>query len=86
MINKEQPVEDRHVTFARALIALAREHGADDLEVRFSLTGGKLWPPGKDTGWSDARVRFQWNEGRHGSPSRAGLYAESFVSIKETEA
>ena len=80
MTNKEQPVDERHVAFARALIALAREHGADNLEVRFSLTGSKLY---RAEAWSSARVTFNWSEGRHGSTSQAMLRAESTVTIKE---
>lgn len=80
-----QPISDRHITFARALVALAREHGANSLEVKFSLTGTTLWPPGSDCGWDDVRVTFQWSEGRHGSLSRFALRAESFISILEKE-
>lgn len=81
--DKAQPVGDKHIAFARALIALCRQHGANNIEVEFSLTGKKMWPPSKNEEWSDARVMFTWAEGRHADQSRALLRAETSISIEE---
>lgn len=76
----EKPINDEHVAFARALVALAREHGANNLEVKFQLTGGRRFfeQQSNYTG-----LRFNWSEGRHGVPSRFALYAEAYISLPE---
>ena len=78
------PLNDRHVAFAKALIGLCREHGANHVSVRFQLTGSKLWSPGEER-WSDANVAFDWAEGRYGAKARALLKAETHLSIEEPD-
>lgn len=57
-------IPDTHMTFARALIELARAHGMNNLEVQFDHSGEK-------TDWSvphrDTKTTFVWKQGRHGS-------------------
>lgn len=78
------PIKDAHIAFSHALVALAREHGASSLEVKYSLTGSaKKWDDPKPT-WDPTRVTFNWSEGRHGDPSRFLLRAEANMSIEES--
>lgn len=73
------PIVDEHQAFAGDLVALARKHGANRLKVEFELTGSARFRDG----WNPTRVRFEWGEGRHGSPARFALYAEAFISVEE---
>ncbi len=74
------PVTDEHIEFAHALVALARKHEADNLDVSFRLTGGRRFFEHRD---DYQNVKFQWHEGRHGERSRFLLKAEATVSVEE---
>lgn len=62
-----EPVEPRHVAFARALVAVARHHGIRDLKAEFY--GGAMGQP-----WT--RVSAHWNAGRDGEERAITLSAE----------
>jgi hypothetical protein len=71
---------DEHIEFAHALVALAREHEANDLTVSFSLSGGRRFFKDRSN-WQ--QVSFHWSEGRHGERSGFQLKAEASASIDE---
>jgi hypothetical protein len=78
----DKPITNGHIEFAHALVALAREHGADDLKVEFRLSG----PTRMDGDWSaydPTRLSFQWHSGRHGDRTGFTLRAEASVEIDE---
>lgn len=43
MIKNQGDIPDDHMKFARALIALAREHSMNNLKVEFDHTGTLDW-------------------------------------------
>jgi hypothetical protein len=73
------PVRDEHVAFARALVALAREHGVGFLDATFARDAEAM----RDDEWNPARVTLTWREGQHGSAGRIGLRAEAVHSVSE---
>lgn len=77
-----QPINDPHVAFARALVALARQHSVGNLQVEFSITSSSAFREGR---WNGTRVKFHWSEGRHGSSSSFLLSAEAHISVTEEE-
>lgn len=79
-MSADKPITDEHIAFAEELVALARKHGATDLTVEFSLTGGRRF---FEKQYNPTKVRFQWCEGRHGARSRYTLRAEACVSLDE---
>jgi hypothetical protein len=80
MKDDPEPIKDGHKVFAAELVALARKHGANYLEVKFRLTGGRRM---FEDQYDPTNVRFTWCEGRHGERSRYGLYAEAHISVEE---
>lgn len=60
-------IEDAHRTFARALVALAREHGMDSLTANYRLA----FP--RDPPWNSDEVSLRWGAGRHGVRDRIHL-------------
>lgn len=78
-----KPISDEHKAFARALVALAREHGSSMLKVEFRLSSSKRFRA--DTSdWTV--VHLGWAEGRHGVDSTLSLRAEAHETIREKEA
>lgn len=75
------PVRDEHVAFARALVALAREHGIGLFDATFARDSSSI----RDDDWNPARVTMTWREGRHGTAGRIGLRAEANHSVTERE-
>jgi hypothetical protein len=71
--------------FAKALVSLAREHGAGKLSVDFSLRSAKNHMEKNEDGsylnYED--VKMHWEEGRHGSKQPIHLSASVFVQVTE---
>ena len=72
-------IEDRHKEFAKALVALAREHRMDRLQVQFQDSTTPV-----DRAWPPVRVSAEWQEGRHGSSANIHLSATTSVHERET--
>ena len=72
-------ITDAHKAFARAMVALAREHKMNQFDVNMTCRlGFRHEGPGSfDT------VRFTWSEGRHGAESRIEIHAAEQVYISE---
>jgi hypothetical protein len=83
MTDTPTPIGDEHVAFARAMVALAREHGVDRLDATFSRMSSRLFREGT---WNSARITIGWSEGRHGHTSTIGMRAESSIAVAEREA
>lgn len=75
--DNREPIEARHVTFAQALVALAREHGVKNVTADFY--GGGI---GDTQRWT--KIHLAWSEGRHGDRSRISLRAEAIHHCPET--
>lgn len=74
--DNRQPIEPRHEAFARAMVAVAREHGFRDLKCDFyGGKEGEMW----------TRVSMAWHEGRHGSQERISMRAEAIHHITELD-
>lgn len=78
----EEPIIDRHVAFARALVSLCREHGVGTIVVdHFTLTASKLFFDAEQ--YNSTRVAVSWTQGRHGDEGRISLRAQAGISINE---
>lgn len=79
----DQPIVDDHVAFARALVALCREHGVGSIHVaHFDLTAStRFFGEGQ---YNPTRVSMSWSEGRHGDKNRIALRAEASVNLPES--
>lgn len=75
------PISERHRTFARRLVALARDNGCDSLTVTFRLGSGQF--TGSDQDWTS--VQLTWVDGRHGAPGQINLRAEAHDSFPEID-
>lgn len=69
-----------HIEFARAAVALARQHGMGAVTVSFSLSV-RHPDAGRDT---YGRVQMAWTDGRHGVPSQITITSEETLRIGET--
>lgn len=76
--DNREPIEQRHVDFARALVALAREHGVRNLTADY-YGGGPL----DNERWT--KVHMSWALGRHGDRSRISLRAEAIHHCTEID-
>ena len=73
-------IEKHHKDFARAVVALARQHQMDKLTVTFQ-TG--FDHPARAT--SHDQVTMSWSAGRHGDPSTINLECRAAEGIRELE-
>lgn len=81
-----QPIKDYHVAFARAVVALAREHGVGDVNMKFRRASSKVFRSDEHQ-WDATQVTMTWHEGRHGDVAQVELHlqAEAKASFPETE-
>jgi hypothetical protein len=77
-------IKPAHVEFARALVALAREHKIGSLDVTFRDSSSAIHT-GSDF-WSWKQMRMVWGEGRHGVETRITLKHEAETQIDEKDA
>lgn len=75
-------VNNRHRAFARAVVALARQHGMNNLNMTFRESSSAMELPA-DRSWEE--VRAQWSEGRHGIKSNIELFTQARDTIGEGE-
>lgn len=72
---------DKHKEFARAVVALAREHGANHLSVEFDFASSKAFREYPDI--RNSKMHFSWSEGRHGAKQEITLNASETVHMRE---
>ncbi len=72
-------ITDTHRAFARAVVALAREHDMDHVAIRFSL--GFDHPERK---FENSIISANWTAGRHGDSANIVMQTEAHAVIKET--
>lgn len=77
-------LKPQHVEFARALVALARQHKVGMLDVTFRDSVSAIHS-GADF-WSWKQMRMQWSEGRHGDATRITLKHEAETQMDEVAA
>lgn len=83
-MSKSLPAE-KHAAFARAVVALAREHQMDALTVSFRANFQSLFPVGQPPSEVySGQVQMSWSEGRHGSQNEIRLRFEGGITINET--
>lgn len=70
--------------FALELVALARKHGANHLQMKFDMTGHTADWKVRDK-WNHGYISLEWNNGRHGARDKIHLHYESHVSLLEME-
>lgn len=73
-------ITEYHKTFVRAVVALAREHHMDALDLKFRT--GFDHPAGDH--YSE-QISMSWSTGRHGDSSNILLSCRSEQGIKEKE-
>lgn len=82
-MSKSLPAE-KHAEFARAIVALAREHQMDALTVSFRANFNSLFPTGQPPSEIySGQVQMSWSEGRHGSRNEIKLRFDGGISIDE---
>lgn len=84
-----QPIKHYHVSFARAVVALARQHGVGDVTMTFRRASSKIMRS-EEYHWDATEVTMKWHEGRHGDVARVELHLQaeakaSFLEIEGTE-
>lgn len=57
-------ITDAHRDFARAVVALAREHGMNHINMTFDNSSSQSFSKGVQNSWE--KVTMNWREGRHG--------------------
>jgi hypothetical protein len=77
-------LKPEHVEFARALVALARQHKIGSLDVTFRDSVSAI-NSGPDF-WNWKQMRMQWGEGRHGDATRITLKHEAETQVDEQPA
>lgn len=85
-----KPIKDYHVAFARAVVALAREHGVDQVTMEFRRGWSTTHNIEAAERWDSNIVCLHWHAGRHGAPAPVELKLEARASAvvpeKEGEA
>ena len=71
-------VTERHEAFARAVVAAAREHGMDGIEMTFRHA-----IDARDPGRQYERVSMVWSQGRHGVQVGITLATKATKDIPE---
>lgn len=77
----DQTVTERHVDFARAVVALARLHGMDNLRMTYRENVGAAWARGDK--WNSEDVTMNWSQGRHGDQSRLSIEYRASLAVDE---
>jgi len=72
----------RHIAFVKAAVALAREHGMDNLTVSFRPN----FRTSRGVGIYDGITTATWSEGRHGVSGRISLRFDGGFSFDEKDA
>lgn len=72
-------VTKKHIEFARVVVALAREHKMNHLDMTFDASSST----NDDPHWE--KVRMTWREGRHGDTNEIRLETKAELTIEETE-
>jgi hypothetical protein len=84
-----RPIKDYHVAFARAVVALAREHGVGQVKMEFRRASSMIFRTNGAERWDSNEVSLYWHEGRHGATSSVELKLEARASAlvpeKETK-
>lgn len=73
-------INDRHLAFARAVVALAREHAMDGLKLEFHETFRFNDQPAD---FNHENISMHWHSGRHGSESQIQLECRASAKIEE---
>jgi hypothetical protein len=81
-----EPIKDYHVAFARAVIALAREHGVGHVNLKFRRASSRIYNRDIDA-WDATEIQVAWHEGRHGSKDniRIEFRAEANATFPEID-
>lgn len=72
-------IKGHHRDFARAVVALARQHKMDRIECAFE----ENFSLSRENEHSTQRVSLTWKEGRHGAQSRIVLNAHATIHESE---
>lgn len=84
MTDNLQPIKDYHIAFARAVVALAREHGVGDVRMQFRRASSAVMRRDIDQ-WDATEVSLVWHEGRHGDKAPLELKLEARAEGRYSE-
>lgn len=73
-MNKIIQIPDEHKQICQEFIALARKLGLRSLQGHFQT----------DDGW-DAKIQFNWEQGRHGVPNQINIQSQFWTATSEME-
>ena len=71
---------EKHEAFARAVVALAREHKMNHIALSFRLNSDNSRECGP---WSNPTTTITWNEGRNGDRNDIQMRSETYRSLRE---
>lgn len=76
-------ITDAHRKFARAVVALAREHGMNHMSLSFDMSSSEMFL-NRPESYSWGQVTMNWKEGRHGdtAPIKIELHEQQDVREK----
>lgn len=75
-------ITEEHIAFARALVALARQHGMNHIHATFDMSASK----GAPVDVMYAPVKLNWSQGRHGSKGNIHLEGQVLANLSEKPA
>ena len=71
-------ITEQHHAFARAVVAIAREHKMDNLRVNFK--------DNFESNFLGEDISFSWSSGRHGDRANIRLECRAMIGIDELAA
>lgn len=74
-------ITEKDTAFAKALVALAREHNVHGLHADWNLNSSHNFLNGDSIHYS--QVSLVWGEGRHGAKTRFSISATETVNMEE---
>lgn len=77
-------ITDEHRAFARELVALARKHGVNHVNMEFNFGSHKKFREETISNRMWERVTLRWAEGRHGDLNDITLETRAADTFKET--
>ena len=78
-----KPIKDYHIAYARAVVALAREHGVGQVRMTFRRASSKIFAT--EENWDSNEVELYWHEGRHGSDASLDMKLSARASAVVSE-
>lgn len=77
-------ITEEHRIFARQVVALAREHGMNHLQMKFDSRSSSNYLKHNRAAYGASEITLVWEEGRHAVPQNIRLDLHCNELIKES--